>query len=367
MVLCLFRLGWQGKGRMAISLLILAGLLAGCNPSVESSSTSEKSEEAGEKNLYYFTWSDYVDQELLDGFHAKTGITVVVDTFSSNEELLAKVQSGVSGYDVVVPSDFMVSIMAHQGLLAKLDHPHLSNYQFLETFLRNLPFDPEQDYAVPYLWGTVGIGYDSAVISDPPRSWDILWDARFMGRISMLNDQREVFGMALRSLGYSLNSQDPVQIEQAKRKLIAQKPLVRMYTSEAFDHLLVSGDIVLAHAWGGPVARAMQERSSIQYVVPQEGGTIWTDCLVVLESSPRKAMAWEFINYLIDTDVAQATSERLLFASANRLVKARVASSVRNNPAVYPPQEVIDRMEWMVDAGEAIRYYDRAWTELKVH
>jgi len=280
---------------------------------------------------------------------------------------LAKVQSGATGYDVVVPSDFMVSIMAQQGLLAKLDHVRIPNYQFIEPFLTNLPFDPQQEYAVPYLWGTVGVGYNSDVVKEPPTSWDILWDARYKGRISMLNDQREVFGMALRLLGYSLNSQDPLLIERAKRKLMAQKPLVKTYTSESFDHLLVSGDIVLAHAWGGPIARAMQERPSIKYVVPQEGGTIWTDCLVVLSSSPRKAMAFEFINYLIDTPVAQMTSDRLLFASANRLVKARVAASVRNNPAVYPPQEVIDRMEWMVDAGEALRYYDRAWTELKVH
>ena len=331
-------------------------------PSKNSQPTNE-----GGKELYYFTWSDYVDEELLKGFKAQTGIKVVVDTFSSNEELLAKVQSGATGYDVVVPSDFMVSIMARQGFLARLDHGRIPNYQHIESFLKNLPFDPEQQYAVPYFWGTVGIGYDSAKISEPPTSWDILWDDRFKGQISMLNDQREVFGMALRSLGHSLNSQDPQLIEQAKQKLIAQKPLVKTYTSEQFDHMLVSGDIVLAHAWGGPIARAMRERPSIQYVVPQEGGTIWTDCLTVLETSPRKSRAFEFINYLVDTQVAQATSERLLFASANRLVRDRVAPSVRNNAAVYPPEEVIGRMEWMVDAGEAIRYYDRAWTELKVH
>ncbi len=355
------------KGGMTILLLCLVVMLAGCGPSGEPSSPGDLSQGVAAKELYYFTWSDYVDQELLDGFESQAGIKVVVDTFSSNEELLAKVQSGATGYDVIVPSDFMVSIMARQGLLAKFDHTRLSNYQFIEPFLTHLPFDPQEEYSVPYLWGTVGVGYDSAVVKETPTSWNILWDARYKGRISMLNDQREVFGMALRSLGYSLNSQDPLRIEQAKQKLMAQKPLVKTYTSESFDHLLVSGDIVLAHAWGGPIARAMQERPSIKYVVPQEGGTIWTDCLAVLATSSRKAEALEFINYLIDTGVAQATSERLLFASANRLVKDRVANSVRNNLAVYPTEEVIARMEWMVDAGEAMRYYDRAWTELKVY
>lgn len=367
MIIRPFKKSWLPMYQVAVSLLILLGVLAGCGQNAQESSNHAQPEDTSAKELFYFTWSDYVDQELLDGFETQTGITVVVDTFSSNEELLAKVQSGATGYDVMVPSDFMVSIMAKQGLLAKLDHAYLSNAQFIEPFLRNLPFDPEQEYALPYLWGTVGIGYDSAVVETPPTSWNILWDARYKGRISMLNDQREVFGMALRSLGYSLNSQDPLLIEQAKQKLMAQKPLVKSYTSESFDHLLVTGDIVLAHAWGGPIARAMQERSSIKYVVPQEGGTIWTDCLVVLATSPRQAMAFQFMNYLIDTKVAQMTSERLLFASANRLVKDRVAASVRNNPAVYPTEEVIARMEWMVDAGEAMRFYDRAWTELKVH
>ena len=354
-------------GGVVLGLVILASGVMGCgqSPTTESSPSASPADPANE--LYYFTWSDYVDQHLLDEFQGRTGVKVVVDTFSSNEELLAKVQSGAAGYDVVTPSDFMVSIMARQGLLAKLDHDRIPNYQLIEPFLKNLPFDPEQQYAIPYFWGTVGIGYDSAILPTPPTSWDILWDTRFKGRISVLNDQREVFGMALRSLGYSLNSTDPRQIEEAKEKLIAQKPLVKTYTSESFDHLLVTGDIVLAHAWGGPVARAMRERPAIQYVVPREGGTIWTDCLVLLASSPRKSIALDFMNYLVDTAVAQATSERLLFASANRMVKDRVEPSVRNNPAVYPPEEVVARMEWMTDPGEAIQYYDRAWTELKVN
>jgi spermidine/putrescine-binding protein len=182
----------------------------------------------------------------------------------------------------------------------------------------------------------------------------------------MLNDEREVFGLALRVLGYSLNSVDPQAIQQAKHKLIAQKPLVKAYTSEQFDQLLVAGEIVLAHAWGGPVARAMRERPSIRYAIPHEGGTIWTDCLAILTSSPNRALAMDFINYLLDEEVALLTSQRLLFASANRHVRARLPVAIRDNTAVYPPDEVLPRMEWMEDVQEAIRYYDRAWTELKV-
>ena len=338
-------------------------LLLACS----DSSLPSPSGKSDKPTLYFYTWSDYVDPEIMAAFEGSRGVKVVVDTFSSNEELLAKVQAGMIGYDVVVPSDFMAGIMGRLGLLAKLDLKRIPHVQDLELHLSNLPFDPTQQFAIPYLWGTVGIGYNSEFVPDVPTSWDILWDPQYSGRISMLNDQREVFGLALRALGYSLNSNNPRLIQEAKNKLIVQKPLVKAYTSELYDHLLVSGDVVLAHAWGGPVARAMRENPSIRYAIPQEGGTIWTDCLAVLASSEKKMLAMDFMNYLLSEQVALQTSERLMFASANRHVRSQLPQEIRDNIAVYPPDAILPRMEWMEDVHEAIRDYDRAWTELKVH
>lgn len=346
---------------LCFALLALAGV-AGCS----ESSTSSEPTSSRHPTLYYFTWSDYVDPEAMAKFESMRGVRVVVDTFSSNEELLAKVQTGMTGYDVVVPSDFMAGLMGRLGLLAELDLKRIPHVQDLEPHLQNLPFDPTHRFAIPYLWGTVGIGYDAEVVTEPPTSWEALWNPQFSGRISMLNDEREVFGLALRTLGFSLNSVDPQAIQQAKNKLIVQKPLVKAYTSEQFDQLLVAGEVVLAHAWGGPVARAMRERPSIHYALPQEGGTIWTDCLAVLAGSHNQALAMDFINYLLEEEVALLTSQRLLFASANRHVRDRLPAAIRDNTAVYPPAEILPRMEWMEDVGDAIRYYDRAWTELKV-
>ena len=357
----------------AAGVVALLLCLYGCDPAPEPEmgtgdrSPSSESRNGGQRTLYYFTWSDYADRELLQGFEQQTGVRVVADTFSSNEELLAKLQGGVEGYDVAVPSDFMVSIMVHEGLLAELDLTMISNVTELAEGLQRLPFDPDNRYSVPYLWGTVGIAYDSSVVSPAPDSWEILWDPQYKGKISMLNDQREVFGVALRAMGYSLNETSPDIIEQAKAKLIAQKPLVKIYTSENYDNLLSSGEVILAHGWGGAIARAMRERPSLRYVIPKEGATIWADCLVVLKSSRNKDMAMQFINYLLDSEVALRTTNRLRFASANRHVKARVQAHVRTNPAVYPPEDALERLEWMVDVGEAIRVYDRAWTELKMH
>ena len=317
--------------------------------------------------LYYFTWSDYAGPEIIADFEREASVKVVVDTFGSNEELLAKLQSGASGYDVAVPSDFMVPIMGKQGLLAELELDRIPNVAMLDDRLRRLHFDPEHRQSIPYLWGTVGIGYDSAAIPNPPDSWSVLWDPRYKGKISMLNDQREVLGAALRSMGRSLNTTDPAAIRDATQKLLAQKALVKTYTSENYDQLLASGDVLLAHGWGGAVARAMVERPSIRYVIPKEGGTIWTDCLVVLKASKHPALAMRFINFLLDRSVAARTTTRLLFASANGEARALLPPAVRDNPAVYPPDSVLPRVEWMRDVGEAIRLYDRAWTELKMN
>lgn len=349
--------------RISLCCLCLLGsvwLLSACGQSPDGASGEPR------PVLHYFTWSDYVGPELIQEFERREQVKVVIDTFSSNEELLAKLQSGATGYDVAVPSDFMVAIMIQQGLLSELDQQALPNVSMLEPHLQVLYFDPERRYSVPYLWGTVGIGYDSAVIPTPPESWSILWDPRYKGRISMLNDQREVFGAVLRSMGRSMNSTDPQVIEDAKEQLLRQKPLVKTYTSDHYDQLLASGEVVLAHGWGGPVARAMAERPSIRYVVPKEGATLWADCLVVLRSAPQKQLAMRFINYLMEPVVAARTSERLRFASASRRGREQVTASTRENPAIYPPLDQLGRLEWMRDVGRAIRLYDRAWTELKM-
>jgi len=350
----MFRRMWSVLARAACA----AALLVACQVSSDDPARS--------KTLYYYTWSDYAGPELLREFEQRHGVRVVIDTFSSNEELLAKLQSGASGYDVTVPSDFMVAIMIKQGLLAELEPDKIPNARATEEVLRQMPVDPSHRYSVPYLWGTVGIGYDSAVLTTPPDSWAALWDERYKGRISMLNDQREVLGAVLRSMDQSMNTRDPAVLGQARDKLLRQKPLVKTYSSDHYDQLLASGEVVLAHGWGGPVARAMALRPSIRYVVPKEGATIWADCLVIPKTARNRELAMAFINYLLDREVAARTSERLFFASANREAQALVKESVRNNPAVYPPPDSLKNSEWMMDVGEAIRLYDRVWTELKV-
>jgi len=344
----------------SVSLVLLCLGLVACSPSSETKGETKK------PVLHLFTWSDYTEETAANEFEEKFGIKIITDTFGSNEELLAKLQGGAAGYDITVPSDYMVSIMIKQGLLAEINHAKIPNLANVYKHLKGLYYDPKNTYSVPYLWGTTGIGYNSEVIKAAPDSWQALFDTRYKGKISLLNDEREVFAMALLSAGYPMNSTDAKEVNAVKARLMAQKPLVKTYTSENYDQLLVSGEVALAHGWSGTVLRAAAEKPSIKYVVPKEGGTIWQDNLCVLKTSAHKAEAMQFINFLLEPQVAARISTKMRYASANEAARTFVPKELAQNPVIYPPEETIKRLEWIKDVGDAIKLYDRAWTELKV-
>jgi len=343
----------------SVLLVLLAVAFLACSPGAN---------EQGKKpvTLHLFTWSDYTEETVVKQFEERFGIKVVTDSFGSNEELLAKLQGGASGYDVVVPSDYMVSILIKQGQLAELDHEKIPNLAHVYGHLKGLYYDPQNSYSVPYLWGTTGIGYNADLVTPPPESWQVLWDQRYKGKISLLNDEREVYGMALRAAGESLNATEPAKLDAAKARLMAQKALVKTYTSENYDQLLVSGEVALAHGWSGTILRAAAERPSIKYVIPKEGGTIWQDNLCVLKSSKHKDEAMAFINFLLEPKTAALITSKVKYASASEEARLFVPKEIAQNPAIYPPASVVARLEWIKDVGDAIKLYDRAWTELKV-
>ena len=340
--------------------IVLMTMLAACSPA------SDGKNQAKPVTLHLFTWSDYTEETVVRQFEGRFGVKVVTDTYGSNEELLAKLQGGAAGYDVIVPSDYMVSILVKQGLLSELDPTKIPNLAHVYKHLKGLYYDPKNAYSVPYLWGTTGIGYNADLVSPPPDSWQVLWDERYKGRISLLNDEREVFGMALRAAGESLNAAEPSKLQAAKKRLMAQKALVKTYTSENYYQLLVSGEVALAHGWSGTIMRAAAERPSIKYMVPKEGGTIWQDNLCVLKTSAHLEEAMAFINFLLEPQIAALITAKVKYASASEEARLFVPKEIAQNPAIYPPEAVIARMEWIKDVGEAIKVYDRAWTELKV-
>lgn len=324
------------------------------------------SESGLDREVYLFNWGDYIEPAVLADFTREFGVRVVQDNYASNEDLLAKLQAGGVGYDVIVPSDYMVEVMIKEGLLEELDKKNLPNLRHIGARHLGLPYDPENRYCVPYLWGTTGLAYDADKVSRP-ESWWVLWDVTYRGQISMLNDQREALAVALRLLGHPINSTDPTELEAAKTLLQRQKVLVRTYNSENYDQLLLQGEVVLAHAWNGDVAKVAEEKPSLKYVIPREGGTVFHDNLCIPRTSRRVGTAETFINYLLRPDVAAQIVRYTMQASPNEAARSHLPQSILENRAVYPSSEMMARLEAIRDVGQSLVLYDRIWTEIKAH
>ncbi len=344
---------------VVIALTIVTGLLAGCGGG------------RGElpRELHVYNWSEYIDPQVYVDFEAEFGIHVVEDTFANNEELLAKLQAGAGGYDVIVPSDYMVTIMIQQGLLAELNHENLPNLVNLDPKFADPPYDPGLKHCVPYLWGTTGIGYNSEVFEEPPDSWAYLFDpelaSQYAGRFTMINDVREAVGAALKYLGYSLNTTSEEELMAARDLLIQQKQWVYSYDSEQYEDLLSADETVMAHAWSGDIFMVAAEDERLWYAIPREGATIWADNLCIPTTAPSKEAAELFINYLLRPDVAARNSNYTWYASPNAAAEEFIDAEILEEPAIYPPEDVMERLEWIADVGPAAPLYERIWTEVK--
>jgi len=317
-----------------------------------------------ESELNIFTWSNYISDEIVEGFKQETDIQKVsVTTYDSNESLLARLQAGAKGYDIVMPSDYMVSIMIKQGLLAEINKANIPNFANISRFTDQY-FDPGNRYSVPFDWGTAGIAYDSAMLEEPPDSWVVFWDKKYQGKFSMLDDIRECFAVALKSLGYSVNTTNPQELEAAKQKLIQQKPLVKRYDSQAAEALL-AGEVIMAHAWSGDAFRAASEKPTIRYTIPKEGGTVFIDNICIPKDAPHKETAEKFINYLLRPEINAKITDFTQYATCIDAARQYVKPELRDNPIIYLPDEIMARLEWLKDLGDFLPQYDLAWTEVK--
>lgn len=335
-------------------LLTLVGLLVFAAP-------------AGAQVLNIYNWADYLDEDVIRDFEREFGIRVIYNVFSNNEELHARLRAGASGYDVIFPSDYMIQVLIEEDLLQPIPHEAIPNLANIDERFLDLPFDPGNQYSVPYLWGTTGIGVNTRYVKEPVDSWDVLWDPKYRGRIAMLNDPREVFGVALKRLGYSANTRDLAALQEARDLLIEQKPLVLTYDSDNTKNLLVSGEVWLAHGYLGDVLMAADEDPDITYVVPKEGGLLWMDNMAIPKTARNVDAALKFINFILRPDISARLSEAIYYPTPNRVaVEEYLDEEIREDPLIYPPDEVMEQMEWIEDLGDMATVVDRLWTEVKV-
>jgi spermidine/putrescine transport system substrate-binding protein len=311
-----------------------------------------------------------MDPELMAAFGEMYGVEVTEDNYSSNEEMIARLQAGNSGYDLVFPSDYAVNILAEEGLLAELTFNNIPNLEHVEPALRGMYFDATNTYSVPFQWGTTGIAYNSAYM-EAPTSWATLFDPEAVdvevAFFTMLDDERESIGAALKYLGYSINESDPAAIEEAKELLLEQKanPMFSAYNSDDADGMLASEEIYFAHIWSGDAALAASEHEAIRYVIPEEGSVIWMDNMAIPADAPNRCTAELFINFILDPENAAQLTEYTYYntpvTAARELLDPATAELLEG---ITPDAETMERLEW-IERTEADTIYSDAWTEVK--
>jgi spermidine/putrescine transport system substrate-binding protein len=315
--------------------------------------------------LNVFNWSNYVAPDTIPKFEAASGVRVRYAIYESNEEMLARVMSGNSGWDVVFPSNYVVGPLRQMNLLAPLRREWLPNLANLEPRFRAPEWDPALDWCVPYLWGASGILYNKR-LTPPPRRWADLWDERLRGRVTMLDDPGEVLGACLQKLGYRLNSTDPAELGAAQREAVAQKRLLRAYLNSEVRDQAVAGDVLAAQAWVTTAEQAIEASKDLAFAFPAEGFSLYADNAVLLRESGREELAHRFIDHLLGARVGADIAAASRTATTNGAARALLPPALRDSPTLYPSPDVLARGEWFRTLGPAAqRLRDRLWTEIK--
>jgi spermidine/putrescine transport system substrate-binding protein len=353
--------------------LLAAAACGGAEPpvsgTVEAYGLSVARESLGGDVFNLFTWPDYLDPELVREFEDAYGVRVQIDYYDTNEVMIAKLQAGGTGqYDLVVGSDYAVAVLVEQDLLEPLDLSLIPNLDNLDERFAAQSVEGEDRYAVPYLWGTSGLGVRSDLVPDgAPESWALVFDpGEDPGPFTMMNDVRETIGAALLYLGHSANSTDPGELAEAERLLMEQRGRVLTYAPFATARdLLGSGDAHVVHNFSGDILMLREEVPEVRYVIPREGAIVWTDNMAVPRGAPHKRLAEVFVNFILDPRVGARLSEFAHYPTPNRAALPLVDAELRADRSVYPDSAVLERLEVMRDVGEARALYDRIWTRLR--
>jgi spermidine/putrescine transport system substrate-binding protein len=347
-----------GFGATSAGLLLQACGEGRTNASSTGASDGTAVSDAIENRLAIYNWSDYVADDTISGFEEEYGVEVTYDTYESNEEMLARLQAGASGYDVVFPTGYIIEAMIASDLLAPVRRDLLTNWPNLSPIFLDPPFDPGNVHSVPYLWGLTGIAWRTDRLDSAPDSWTTFQDSRWDGKMTLLDDSRDVIAAFLKLNGFSLNSIVPAELKAAKLDAIEAGRHIRAFVSAPVKGQLISGDVWIAQLWDGDTRQAAAEDSAIAFALPREGSAIYADAMVIPRSAPHKRAAHAFLDYVLRPEVSAAISDATGYGTANAAARPR-------NPKPYPTAEELSRLEFARDLGEGTRLWDRVWTEIK--
>jgi spermidine/putrescine transport system substrate-binding protein len=320
----------------------------------------------GNKVVNLAIWSNYIKPEVLAEFEKRTGTKVQVSNYSSNEELLAKLQAGASGYDVVVPSDYMVFAMAKLGLIRPLDYTQISNFKSIDPKFLKKQFDPTNQYSVPYDWGTTGIAINRTLYKGKITGWkDLFNNPDLAGKVTLLDDVRETIGAALKAQGLSLNTRNANDLKKAQELLFKIRPRVKAFTSEPMMPL-VNGETAVAHAYMSDALQARRQTAGkIEYIIPEEGGTLWIDNLVIPNGAQNVKEAHALINFLLEPQISVQTTLAVLVAPTNKDAYALLPADMQKDQVLFPHGPIMEKLEMLEDLGDTLTQWDRVWTEVK--
>jgi spermidine/putrescine transport system substrate-binding protein len=351
--------------------------LAACGGSSDTSdeddsSSEDKAKKAAELGgvLHYYNWADYVNPETYKAFTADTGVKIKKDFFVSNEELQAKLQGGARGFDLAAPTGYMVQILADAGLLEELDWSQLPTVdKNLDTRFRKLPYDPDDKWSVPKDWGTTGFMYRSDMVKEKPATWREFVDLAkgpYSGKVTVLDGIPECVGSMLCMLGYSYNSEDEGEIEEAKQELIDLKPHLLAITSTEYKQMLIDGKAVMSLGWNGDGA-AVAAKKPAEYVIAEEGGEFWVDAYVIPSGAKNPTAAHAWIDYVYTPENNALETEYTYYGSPVKrdLLEPVMDKKVFGNEDVFPPEDTLENLEPNSISPDGTKLRDRAWTEFK--
>ncbi len=320
--------------------------------------------------VYVYNWGEYIDPETLDMFEKETGIQVIYDEFDTNETMYPKVEAGASNYDVVCPSDYMIQKMIDNDLLQELNWDNIPNAKAnigAQYYEQSEAFDPGNRYAVPYCWGTVGILYNKTMVDEPVTSWSILWDEKYADSILMQDSVRDLFMVGLKSLGYSMNSTDEKELNEAKDLLIQQKPLVQAYVIDQVRDKMIGNEAALGVIYSGEAIFTQRENPDLEYVIPKEGTNVWIDSWVIPKNAENVENAEKFIDFMCRGDIALLNFDYITYSTPNTAAQALIKDDdIRNSKIAFPDLSQYDGLETFSYLGDdADALYNDLWKEIK--
>jgi spermidine/putrescine transport system substrate-binding protein len=317
--------------------------------------------------LNVYNWGDYIDEDIFELFEEETGIKINYETYATNEEMYTKIKKGGTKYDLAIPSEYMIEKMIREEMLEKIDLSKIPNFVNIDEDFKNLSFDPENAYSVPYFWGTVGIIYNTELIDEPIESWNVLWDEKYAGQFTMMDSQRDSIMVALKKLGYSMNTKNLDELEEAKQLLIEQKPMVLAYVGDNVKDMLISGEAAMAVVWSGEASAVIQEYDEFEYVLPVEGSNKWFDNIVIPKGAKNIDEAHQFIDFLCRPDIGFLNADYVGYSTVNSETLKLIDPDLMGTTYAYPLDEWIENYEIFRDPGDFILEYDRIWTEVKAN